>query len=110
MKKKYSSLLYCSALLSLMSTNVYAIMPKGYDFEKVQAQNQMVVEWINIIILFAIIYIVCMVVYCIKSKKTIREKIKKVLLFSVITVLILFLIAWGGFYIIHETDLYKLFL
>lgn len=109
-KKLINSLLYCGAMVSLTSTNVYAIMPKGYDFEKQETQNRMIVDWLSIIINLAIIYIICMIIYCIKAKKTIRKKIKKVIIFSIITAIILFLLFWGGSYIIDKTDLYKYFL
>ena len=107
MKKIYSSLLYCGALFSLMGSNVYAIRPKGYDFEKQETQNRMIIDWLSIISNLAIIYIICMIIYCTKSKKTIREKIKKVIIFSII---MLFLLFWGGCYIIAKTELYNLFI
>ena len=82
MKKIYNSLIYCGALLSLMSTNVYAIRalyPGEKDWRIIfEKQDNLRYIFVNILSVLVTIYIISLIIYLIKSKKDLKPKIKRV--------------------------------
>lgn len=108
MKKIYSSLLYCGVLISLMSTNVYAIRapcPGEKDWKSIAFAQGI---WGIVLICLLSVYIIFLIICFIKSKKTMKEKLKKYGVSFALGIVVCFFIFILGYFLIQETNLYKL--